>query len=222
MLWRPLVYAGVIVQSGYLIYRGITLGRLPLIGVYDTMNFLAASIVIFALAVDHVHRQRQGYITSLSALAAFFTVMTLFQKPYAMPLPPVLNTYWFEFHVALSFFSYALFGVAAVLGVMYLKYGEQALESLQYKAVFMGYSMFSLSMIFGGVWAYLAWGTYWLWTPKELWTSLLWIYYGAYLHIRLMPKFAGRPVAWVGVIGFAVVLFTYLGVGLLMKSSHSF
>jgi ABC-type transport system involved in cytochrome c biogenesis permease subunit len=77
-------------------------------------------------------------------------------------------------------------------------------------------------MIFGGVWAYLAWGTYWLWTPKELWTVLLWLFYSLYLHARLMGWWTGRPAVVLGIAGFGVVMFTYLGVGLLMKSSHAF
>jgi ABC-type transport system involved in cytochrome c biogenesis permease subunit len=82
--------------------------------------------------------------------------------------------------------------------------------------------LFSLSMVFGGIWAYLAWGTYWLWTPKELWTSILWLFYTFYLHARLRRWWMGKPSAVLGIAGFGVVLFTYLGVSLLMKSSHSF
>jgi ABC-type transport system involved in cytochrome c biogenesis permease subunit len=220
--WRPLLYAGFIVQSGYLAYRGIDLGRLPLVGVHDTLNFLSASLVAFSIAIEASHKQKKEYYMMLAGLCAAFTAFALFSKPHATPLPPVLKTYWFELHVAMSFLSYALFGLAAILGVSYLKRGDEALERLQYKSVFVGYSLFSLSMILGGVWAFLAWGTYWLWTPKELWTSLLWLYYGLYLHARLWQWWAGRPVAVLGIIGFAVVLFTYLGVGLLMKSSHAF
>jgi ABC-type transport system involved in cytochrome c biogenesis permease subunit len=77
-------------------------------------------------------------------------------------------------------------------------------------------------MIFGGIWAYLAWGTYWLWTPKELWTVILWLYYSLYLHARLRPWWSGRPISVMSVAGFLIVLFTYLGVSLFMKSSHSF
>ena len=220
--WRPLVLAGFAVQSAYLLSRGIELGRLPLVGVHDTLNFLSASTVAFALGMHRAHAQRKSYHVMLAALCAAFTLFALLQAPYAKPLPPVLRTYWFELHVALSFLSYALFAVAALLGVEYLRGGGGALERLQYKSAFIGYVLFSFSMIFGGVWAFLAWGTYWLWTPKELWTSLLWIYYTLYLHARLWPNWAGRTVAIMGVVGFGVVLFTYLGVGLLMKSSHSF
>jgi ABC-type transport system involved in cytochrome c biogenesis permease subunit len=77
-------------------------------------------------------------------------------------------------------------------------------------------------MIFGGIWAYLAWGTYWIWTPKELWTSILFAYYSFYLHARLRQWWLGRPMAVLGIAGFAITMFTYLGVSLLMKSSHSF
>jgi ABC-type transport system involved in cytochrome c biogenesis permease subunit len=219
---RPLLYAGLALQSGYLLYRGLGMSRLPLVGVHDTLNFLSASTVAFALAIHFHSRQGRGFFLMLSTTVAALTAGSLLQPPHTRPLPPVLNTYWFELHVALSFFSYALFAVAAMLGVLYLRGGDAVAERLQYKSAFMGYSFFSLSMLFGGVWAYLAWGTYWLWTPKELWTTIVWLLYGLYLHARLTRRWAGRPSAALGVVGFAVVMFTYLGVGLLMKSSHAF
>jgi ABC-type transport system involved in cytochrome c biogenesis permease subunit len=77
-------------------------------------------------------------------------------------------------------------------------------------------------MVGGGIWGYYAWGTYWLWTPKELWTSILWLFYSLWLHLRLKGSRWDGPVAWGGIVGFAVALFTYLGVSMLMRSSHSF
>jgi len=74
----------------------------------------------------------------------------------------------------------------------------------------------------GGIWGYYAWGTYWLWTPKELWTSILWLFYTLVLHIRLKGSRWDGVFAWGGIAGFGVTLFTYLGVSILMKSSHSF
>jgi ABC-type transport system involved in cytochrome c biogenesis permease subunit len=222
IMYRPLFYAGFLVQAAYLASRGIELGRLPLVGVHDTLNFLAASIAAFSMAMYPRLRRNKEFFRLLAGLAAVFTALTIFQQPHSRPLPPVLNTYWFELHVALSFFSYALFAISAALGIIYLRRGDADIEMLQYKAVFVGYSMFSLSMIFGGVWAHLAWGTYWLWTPKELWTSLLWLFYGFFLHARLRRQWAGRPSAVLAIVGFGIVMFTYLGVGLLMKSSHAF
>lgn len=222
-LWkRPLLFAGLALQIAYIISRGMELGRLPLIGPHDTLTFIAASMVAFSLPFYRRLNKHPHFYPSIAAMAILFTICALISRQHNTPLPPVLKTIWFELHVVLAFLSYALFGIAAVLGVFFVKEKDAALESLQYRDVFTGYSFFSLSMIFGGVWAYLAWGTYWLWTPKELWTSLLWIFYTLYLHARLRPRWTGKPSAILGIAGFGVVLFTYLGVSLLMKSSHTF
>lgn len=215
-------YAGLFLQCGYIAYRGLTLGRIPLVGVHDTVSFLAASIMAFGIAVDQAHGRKRGVLQAVAGLALLFTAVAMFQLPNNKPMPPILNTYWFELHVALSFMSYALFAIAAIMGVRFLRTGDPEDERMEYKTVFVGYMFFSLSMILGGVWAYLAWGTYWLWTPKELWTSLLWLYYGLYLHLRYLSWWQGRPIAIMGIVGFCIVMFTYLGVSLLMKSSHSF
>ena len=230
-------------QAAYMLMRGIQLERLPLVGPHDTLFFLSSSIVAFAIPFAIAMKLtpaglenppipplpkggeggfRKRFMDSVVIMASAFALFSFFAKPHNMPLPPVLKTYWFELHVSLSFFSYALFGIAAVLGFLFLKYKEQETEALQYKAVLLGYCMFSLSMIFGGIWAYLAWGTYWLWTPKELWTTILWIFYSLYLHARLKKEWMGKPSVILGIIGFGITLFTYLGVSLLMKSSHTF
>lgn len=218
----PFVYAGLISQIAYLFARGISLDRMPLVGPHDTLFFMSASIVLFALPVAKKMKEHRKVMNASVALAVFFIALSLVYKPHNSPLPPVLKTFWFETHVAFSFFSYALFGVAALLGLMFIKSGEREFDTVQYKAILVGYCFFSVAMIFGGIWAYLAWGTYWLWTPKELWTVILWLFYSLYLHTRLRPWWQGRPQAIMAVAGFVIVIFLYLGVSLFMKSSHSF
>ncbi|MBI5204370.1 MAG: cytochrome c biogenesis protein CcsA [Nitrospirae bacterium] len=217
-----LIYPGFLMQAAYMLMRGIQLERLPLVGPHDTLFFLSSSLVAFAIPFTFSMKNKKQFINPVSVIASALVVFSLLAKAHNRPLPPVLKTYWFELHVSLSFFSYALFGIAAILGFLFLRYKEQETEAYQYKAVLIGYCMFSLSMIFGGIWAYLAWGTYWLWTPKELWTTILWIFYSLYLHARLKKEWAGKPSAILGIIGFVITLFTYLGVSLLMKSSHTF
>lgn len=217
-----LIYPGFLLQVAYMLMRGIQLERLPLVGPHDTLFFLSSSLVAFAIPFTFSMKNKKRFINPVSVIASALVVFSLFAKAHNIPLPPVLKTYWFELHVSLSFFSYALFGIAAILGFLFLRYKEQETEAFQYKAVLLGYCMFSMSMIFGGIWAYLAWGTYWLWTPKELWTTILWIFYSLYLHARLKKEWAGKPSAILGIIGFVITLFTYLGVSLLMKSSHTF
>jgi cytochrome c-type biogenesis protein CcsB len=256
-LWkRPLLYAGLVLQVAYIMSRGIELGRLPLVGPHDTLVFLSASTAAFSIPFGFLMKDRKQFFQTVSVAAALFTVFVMISPKHNVPLPPVLKTFWFECHVVLAFMSYALFGVAAALGYIYLnqsnrqagtkdgsnppippleKEGERgferyfqertervAIEGLAYRAALIGYCLFTLSMIFGGIWAYLAWGTYWLWTPKELWTAILWTFYSFYLHVRLRQWWTGKPMAYLGIAGFIITIFTYLGVSLLMKSSHSF
>ncbi len=220
--WWPALYVGLAAQSADLLSRGFHLGRLPLVGLHDTLIFLTASIVAFSVPFYKLISEKRLFRLMLAGTAVVITFAAVFSPPHEVPLPALLSTYYFEFHVALSFFSYALFGIGAFLGVLYLAQPDPVIEKRQYKAILFGYVLFSVSMIIGGIWAYYAWATYWLWTPKELWTSILWLYYGFYLHARFRPFWYGRKAAWTGAIGFVIVLFTYVGVGLLMKSSHSF
>jgi ABC-type transport system involved in cytochrome c biogenesis permease subunit len=218
----PFVYGGFLLQLAYMVSRGIELGRLPLIGPHDTLFFLSASFMLFGIPVSFSLKNRNRFLNPVTAVTVCFMLLAMLARPNSFPLPPVLKTFWFEIHVAFSFFSYALFGLAAVLGVLYLPNREEESEMLQYKTILVGYFLFSVAMIFGGIWAYYAWGTYWLWTPKELWTVILWLFYSFYLHARLRQWWTGRPAAILGIAGFGIVMFTYLGVSLLMKSSHTF
>lgn len=208
----------------YLALRGIELGRLPLIGPHDTLAFFSASCALMALPFL-LHKKLRGsdlFLLGVALLAALSGLMALPFPAFNMPMPPILNTLWFELHVALAFFAYALFGIGAILGVLFLLNEERTFLDAQNTAALVGFSFFSASMTSGGIWGYYAWGTYWLWTPKEFWTSILWLYYGTYLHLRLKGQQWERAIAWGGIIGFAVTMFTYLGVSLLMRSSHSF
>jgi len=214
----------VALQLFYLSLRGIALGRLPLVGPHDTIAFLGASVGLMGLPFIMARRQKlpAACSGSIAAVSGLFTLIALLFKPSFFPLPPILNTLWFECHVALAFFGYALFAIAAIFGVFFLLRPERSLLDLQYRAALVGYTLFSASMVTGGIWGYYAWGTYWLWTPKELWTAILWLFYSFYLHFRLKGSQWERVTAWGGIVGLIITLFTYLGVSLLMKSSHSF
>ena len=200
------------------------MGRLPLIGPHDTLVFFSASVGVMAIpfCFASLPAGSRRFSWGAGLLAGLFALFAFFIPSFAMPLPPILRTLWFELHVALAFFAYALFGLGALLGAMFLASRERPLLDLQYRASLVGYSFFSASMVAGGIWGYYAWGTYWLWTPKELWTSILWLFYSLYLHLRLKGTRWDGVVAWGGIVGFAVALFTYLGVSMLLKSSHSF
>ena len=222
---RILIFAtGVIVQSAYLMQRSLSVGRLPLLGPHDTLTFFALSIAAMALITSFASTVRgtRWFRISSGITAGLITLGALTFKPSNMPLPQILDTLWFELHVVLAFFSYALFVLGGLFCAAFLIRGERGYLDIQFKTALVGWSFFSASMVAGGIWGYYAWGTYWLWTPKELWTSILWLFYALVLHMRLKGARWDRATAWLGIAGVAVMLFTYLGVSMLMKSSHSF
>ena len=216
--------AGIVFQLAYLLQRSLSLGRLPLLGPHDTLTFFALSIAVMGLITSFspsVRRTRWFTIAS-GIIAGLFTLIALGFKPLNMPLPQILDTLWFELHVVLAFFSYALFVLGGMFCAAFLMRGERGFLDIQFKTALVGWSFFSASMVAGGIWGYYAWGTYWLWTPKELWTSILWFFYALLLHLRIKGARWDRATAWMGIAGVWVMLFTYLGVSMLMKSSHSF
>lgn len=97
------------------------------------------------------------------------------------------------------------------------------LDEITYKSIAVGFPVFTLGgLIFGAIWADQAWGVYWSWDPKETWSLITWLVYAFYLHARLLRGWKGRKIAVVAVVGFITVVFTYLGVNLLLSGLHSY
>jgi len=84
-----------------------------------------------------------------------------------------------------------------------------------------GFLFLSIGIITGAVWANSAWGSYWSWDPKETWSLITWFIYATLLHARMMRGWHGRRIAYLSIIGFMAVLFTYFGVNLL-PGLHSY
>jgi cytochrome c-type biogenesis protein CcsB len=96
------------------------------------------------------------------------------------------------------------------------------IDKLSYNTIRAGILLLTIGIITGAVWANYSWGAYWSWDPKETWALVTWIVYIIYLHARMTPGWQGKISAWLVVIGFVMVIFTYLGVNLLMKGLHSY
>jgi cytochrome c-type biogenesis protein CcsB len=95
------------------------------------------------------------------------------------------------------------------------------LDELGYQLILLGFLFLSIGIITGAVWANSAWGRYWGWDPKETWSLITWFVYATLLHARLMRGWHGKRIAFLSMIGFAAVLFTYFGVNLL-PGLHSY
>ncbi|HTG02180.1 MAG TPA: cytochrome c biogenesis protein CcsA [Nitrospirota bacterium] len=122
----------------------------------------------------------------------------------------------------------ALFAVVWTLGVrlkrvfsLYSISGDM-LEEISYKVIAVGWPLLGAGIITGAVWANSAWGTYWSWDPKETWSLITWFIYAIYLHARYVRGWKGTQMAVIACFGFLSVIFTYLGVNLVLSGLHSY
>lgn len=97
------------------------------------------------------------------------------------------------------------------------------LDEISYRAIAIGFPIFTLgAIVFAMIWAQQAWGRFWGWDPKEVWALITWLFYSVYLHLRLSRGFQGRKASWLAVLGFLVVMFTLVGVNLIIAGLHSY
>ena len=99
----------------------------------------------------------------------------------------------------------------------------EILDDTAYKMIAIGWPLFTVGgLVMGAVWANSAWGTYWSWDPKETWSLITWFIYSLYLHARYVRGWKGTQMAAISAVGFFAVIFTYLGVNLVLSGLHSY
>jgi cytochrome c-type biogenesis protein CcsB len=96
-------------------------------------------------------------------------------------------------------------------------------DEIGYRSVTIGFPVFTLgALIFAMIWAQIAWTRFWGWDPKEVWALITWLFYAAYLHLRLSKGWQGEKSAWLAVIGFAIIMFNLIFVNLVIAGLHSY
>ena len=98
----------------------------------------------------------------------------------------------------------------------------EELDTLSYRSILIGFVLLTFGLITGAIWANEAWGTWWSWDPKETWAFISWLFYAAYLHMRISKGWQGRRPALFATTGFFVVLICYIGVNFLGVGLHSY
>lgn len=223
---------GLIFHTVAMVTRTIGAGRLPFSNQYEFALSFAWGIVISYLILYRIYH--------FGVIGAFVMPLALLVFGYASlqskavrPLMPALRSHWLTFHVGTAILSYGAFALACGISVMYLidskrEEGHRLLKDpvvsdlLSYRVIVFGMLMLTIVIISGAIWAQKAWSRYWAWDPKETWSLITWIIYAIYLHLRLRRNWKGRAAAWFSIIGFASVLFTFVGVNILLPSIHSY
>lgn len=219
---RGLLAGGVLAQGAALASRGLAIGAFPLTSKHESFAALGLALALVALTS---WRDQRWYTVPLVLLASG-TGAAAFVFPHALRYPPpLMQTIWYPLHVPLAFGAYALWAGAAAAALAWWRDRDGAWLARLDRLALQGFGLWSLSMICGGIWGVVAWGAYFLWDPKIIWSVLLWLHYASFLHLRLTPSLAGR--AWVrpalAGLGLVWVAVAYVGTSFLFGgSSHAF
>ena len=246
--WRGLTRAGYallalgfVAQGVGIASRWILAGRAPLSNMYESFTFAIAGMILVALIFELIYKIR---LAGLGAAILGFIFMVLAHKApifdsQIRPLMPALQSSWLTYHVVVIMLSYSAFALSCFISLAYLfkdalgadhsRLGLvrrlpslDAMDTFNYKIIAVGFPLLTLGIILGAVWAATAWGRPWGFDPKETWSAITWLIYAIYLHTRYLAGWKGRRAAILALIGFAGVLFTYLGVNYLLPGLHSY
>jgi cytochrome c-type biogenesis protein CcsB len=206
---------------------------LPVTNTYETFAFFAWVIPLAYLLFEWRFRVRSlgAFAIGLAFLFVALASSPLVADKGARPMVPALQSYWLVAHVVFTITGEGFFAIGFVAGLLFLWQGWQGkdvqalkkLDEISYKAIAIGFPFFTLgAMIFGMVWAQHAWGRYWGWDPKEVWSLITWLFYALYLHARVTWGWRDHKTAWLAVFGFVAAIFTWFGVNYLLSGLHSY
>lgn len=226
------------------ITRGIAAGRVPWSNMYEfaltgTMLIVA---VYLAVLLKYDLRFLGTFITGLVAMLLGGTAIWFYTV--VVPLSDPLKSVWLVIHVFVASLATALFALAFALSVVQLlqarrerlvtaespaKTGPRflrtlpsadALESLAYRFAIIGFIFWTFTLIAGSIWANDAWGRYWGFDTKEVWTFVIWVLYAGYIHARATRGWRGTRSAWLSIVGFSAVMFNFTIVNMFFKGLH--
>ena len=180
------------------------------------------SPAVYAADVTHARGVTLG--STLVAVVLVGIASSPLVSTEAGPVMPALRSIWLPLHIALAFVGEAFFTVAFVGSAVWLLRGHSPpLDRLVYRSIAVGYGLFTIGgLIFGAIWAQIAWGRYWAWDHKETWALVTWIVYSIYLHARLRRWGQGRVAHIISVVGYLTAMFTLFGVNILYRSLHAY
>jgi len=235
---------GVIVQTIALGMRWhesyqIGAGHAPLTNMYESLVFFAWCTTLFYLGLEYRFKARimGAFVMPCVAVAMAYASLSARIDDTISPLIPALQSNWLIAHVVTCFIGYGAFAVAGGLGMMYLLKSAsrnkqenlsilgslpelKIIDDLTHKTIIFGFMWLSAGIITGAIWANEAWGTYWSWDPKETWSIITWFVYALTLHARFTRGWQG--LAWLAIVGFLAVFFTYFGVNFFLSGLHSY
>ena len=239
---QALVWVGVALHLVAFVTRGLAAGRFPLGNLYEYILFMTAVIMVVAAVVV----QRKNWHTVwpwllFPMVIAMFLNSTVFHMQ-AAPVVPALQSYWMPVHVSTVSIGASVGLVSGVFALLYLlrmwqprgkEHGflgailrplpdAKTLDQIAYKTAVVTLPLFGIGIVFGAIWAEVAWGRFWGWDAKETVSMITWILYAAYLHARATAGWKSTAAAWINVFAMAMTIFNMTYVNTVVAGLHSY
>ena len=240
-----LTVLALLLHIASIVTRGISVMRAPW-GNMMEYALIASAVagVVYAVTLRYKDVRYLGTFVTGFLLVSIGLATTVFYTP-AAPLVPALQSYWILIHVPIAILSTGLLTVSAALATVQLLQGARekrvaagrgagwlsflermpraaSIESVSYRLAAVGFITWTFTLIAGAIWAEVAWGRYWGWDAKEIWTFVIWVVYAAYLHSRATRGLRLTTIAWLNLIGFITIIFNFTVVNVYFNGLHSY
>jgi cytochrome c-type biogenesis protein CcsB len=229
---------GFIIHFFSTIVRYVQAGYTPITNLHESLSFFSLCIAGFFLFLKQTYK-----ISILGSIIvpvlSLLLIWALTLPSDIKPLPPILQSYWLPIHTIFAFLGNSIFFVSFFVSLLYLilergikrkKFSPmstrfpslEALDSINYRCMSYGFPFLTIGIITGSLWAGMAWGSYWNWDPKETWSLITWIVYAILIHNRFTIGWRGRKTAYMMIVGFFSILFTFIGINFIIGGLHSY
>ncbi|NKZ02642.1 c-type cytochrome biogenesis protein CcsB [Actinomadura latina] len=226
---------------GVLVTRGLSANRWPWGNMYEFLTAISLAAVTAFLVVMFRYKARfLGAFVMVAAVIAL-GVANIWLYDSVGPVTAALNSYWIALHVTAAIIATGSFTVAGAATILYLVKERaesrggaaeggvlsrlpsiEGLDRLSMRVTTFAFPIWTAAIIMGAIWADQAWGRYWGWDPKEVWSFITWVIYAAYLHARATSGWKGRKAAILSLIAFAALMFNFFGVNYMFSGLHSY
>ncbi|PZE26540.1 c-type cytochrome biogenesis protein CcsB [Curtobacterium sp. MCBD17_028] len=233
---------GLVIHVGSIVLRGVAAHRVPWANMFEFSLTGTGIIVAIFLAVQFWQNLKFLGVFVSGLVLILLGIATVNFYVDVVPLPPALQSYWLVLHVFVAICGTGFFALGAGLAVSQLvqtyrqgrggdvkqlRFMEtlpdaDRLEVMTYRVLLVGFVLWTFTLIAGAIWAERAWGRYWGWDTKEVWTFIIWVIYAGYIHARATRGWRGARSSWLALIGFAAVMFNFSVVNLFFKGLHSY
>ena len=231
-----LILTGFVGHTLSIIIGGIAASDFPVRNLHETLSLAGWAVAGFFLLFQSKFKLK---VLGIYAAPLIALIMLAVSQVPNTPIQPqnIFKNFWLITHVISVFIGNAAFTLACGIGILYILQ-ERAiknknpgfffrrlpsldmLDATGYACIIVGFTLLTFGLITGFVYARSVWGRFWSWDPKEVWSGITWLFYAALLHARLRAGWRGRRAAIMAIIGFAILLFTFLGVNFFLKGHH--